>query len=233
MASYQGHLMTSSVLGAAYGSVGVLGLDLNWGPAFLGAGVTAVGGLLPDLDSDSGVPVREMFNLAAALTPLLLIERFRALKFTGEETLVLLVAVYLIIRYGVSYVFKHWTVHRGMFHSIPAMLIAGLSVYLLYHSPEERIRWFVAIGVMLGFLSHLVLDELCSVDFMGARIKLNKFAGSAVKLWSKSAPATIFTYLILVVLAWAVWEDNAQRRGNSTILTRPSTMLPVEARDGI
>jgi hypothetical protein len=89
----------------------------------------------------------------------------------------------------------------------------------------------VAIGVMLGFLSHLVLDELCSVDFMGARIKLNKFAGSAVKLWSKSAPATIFTYLILVVLAWAVWEDNAQRRGNSTILTRPSTMLPVEARE--
>src|SRR3954447_5905622 len=134
MASYQGHLMFSSALGAAYGSVGVWKLDLDWGPAFLGAGVTTLGGLLPDLDSDSGVPVRELFGLAAAILPLFLLRRLRE-DFTLEQSLVLLGALYLFIRYGLSKVFKHWTVHRGMFHSVPAMLIAGLAVYLIYH-PE-------------------------------------------------------------------------------------------------
>ena len=39
---------------------------------------------------------------------------------------------------------------------------------------------------MVGFLSHLVLDEIYSVDFRGARIKLKSSAGSAVKFMSSS-----------------------------------------------
>src|SRR5262249_54462783 len=102
MASYRGHLAFSSLLGVGYGSVAVWHLGLAWGPACVGAGVTAAGGLLPDLDSDSGVPVRELFTLAATATPFLLFERLRAAAFTNEQTLVLLVATFLLIRYGAS-----------------------------------------------------------------------------------------------------------------------------------
>src|SRR5205823_13701277 len=66
MASYVGHLTFSSMLGAAAGGFAAWQLHLDWGPVFLGAGLTTLGGLLPDLDSDSGVPVREVFGLAAA-----------------------------------------------------------------------------------------------------------------------------------------------------------------------
>jgi len=45
MASYRGHLMFSSVLGAAYGGAAVGLWDLDWGPVFLGAGLTTIGGL--------------------------------------------------------------------------------------------------------------------------------------------------------------------------------------------
>lgn len=206
MASYQGHLMFSSVLGAAYGSAGVLRLNLDWGPAFLGAGVTTIGGLLPDLDSDSGVPVREMFSLAAAFAPLFCFQRLR-LHFTPEETLVLLGGIYLFIRYAASRFFKRWTVHRGMFHSIPALLIAGLILFQIYHNEKELIRFYVAGGVMIGFLSHLVLDELYSVDFMGVKVKLNKYAGTAIKLWSPSWPATLVCYALLGALACTAWEQ--------------------------
>src|SRR5262249_37326122 len=152
--------------GVAYGAAGMLKLDLPWGlklqlpwgPAFLGAGATAVGGLLPDLDSDSGVPVRELFGLAAAVVPLFLYPRLSR-DLEPEQTIVILVGIYLFIRYGLSRVFKDYTVHRGMFHSIPAMLIAGLAVFQVYHNDSDLIRWYVAGGVMLGFLSHLVLDE--------------------------------------------------------------------------
>jgi hypothetical protein len=205
MASYQGHLSTSAFLGACYGAGGAWYGNLDWGPAFLGAGLTAAGGLLPDLDSDSSVPVRELFGLAAAVTPFLLFERVHAAGFNLEQTIVVLAGVYLLIRYAVSQLFKHITVHRGMFHSLPALGIAALSVFLLYHSPSRDLRVYLAAGVALGFLSHLVLDELCSVDFMG--VKLKQSAGSALKLTSRSWPATATTYLILCGLGYAAWED--------------------------
>jgi hypothetical protein len=92
-----------------------------------------------------------------------------------------------------------------MFHSVPAMLIAGLVIFLFYKSPDLRLRGFLSVGAMLGFLSHLVLDELCAVDLTGLTPKLNQFAGSALKLGSASWSATAFTYLLLLALAWAAW----------------------------
>jgi cyanate permease len=59
---------------------------------------------------------------------------------------------------------------------------------------------------MLGFLSHLVLDELYSVDFMGSRLRLSKHAGRPLKLFSKSWPATLTTYLLLALLAFLAWR---------------------------
>jgi LexA-binding, inner membrane-associated putative hydrolase len=208
MASYRGHLAFASLLGVAYGGAGWLRFDFDWGPVCLAAGVTTLGGLLPDLDSDSGVPVRETFGLAAAVVPLMLHRRLeRACGLSPEQTLVLLGFIYLGIRYGMAQVFRHITVHRGMFHSIPGMLVAGLALYLIYHSDQFWQRVYLAVGVMLGFLSHLVLDELYSVDFMGLRVRLNKYAGSAMKFVSPSWPATLIAYGILTGLSVAAWYD--------------------------
>jgi hypothetical protein len=197
--------MFSSVLGAAYGAVATWQLHLDWGPVFLGAGLTTVGGLLPDLDSDSGVPVREIFGLLGTVVPLLVLRRLHHHGVPFDEALVIAAAVYVVIRYGLSQLFKRLTVHRGMFHSLPAMLIAGLAIFLLDRGSETPVRLFLAGGVMLGFLSHLVLDEIFSVDFMGLHLK--KSAGSALKLASKSLPATLTCYAILAALGYLTWRD--------------------------
>jgi hypothetical protein len=207
MASYHGHLMLSSALGAAYAGFAAWQWQFDWPLVFLGAGLTTVAGLLPDLDSQSGVPVRELFNLAAVVVPLMLLRRLFRLGLPADEILVILAAAYVVIRYGVSAVFKRLTVHRGMFHSIPAMLIAGLAVFLIDHGSTLPARLFLAGGVMIGFLSHLVLDELCSVDFMGLKLHLNRYAGSAVKLRSKSWTATLTCYSLLAALAYLTWRD--------------------------
>jgi hypothetical protein len=207
MASYRGHLIFSSALGVAYGGLAAWHLSVPRGPALLGAGLTAVGGLLPDLDSASGVPQRVTFGLLGVVGPLLVLRRLIAEQAPLDETIVLTGLAYVVIRYGLSYLFKHLTVHRGMFHSVPAMLIAGLLVFLLDHSAEVTVRLFLAGGVMIGFFSHLLLDELCSVDFMGAKLHLKKSAGSAVKLASKSWPATLTCYAILAGLALLTWRD--------------------------
>ena len=207
MASYRGHLAFAGMLGAGYGAAGWWSWGLDWGPVGLAVGLTTVGGLLPDLDSDSGRPVRELFGAAATIAPLLLYDRLHLEGVTVERTLVLMGGVYLFVRYVLAHLFKRWTVHRGMFHSLPALFIAGLSVYLLCRDPDVRLRGYLAGGVMLGFLSHLVLDELYSVDFNGVRLRLNKYAGSALKLVSPSLPATVATYAVLAVLTYQAWFD--------------------------
>jgi hypothetical protein len=207
MASYRGHLMFSTSLGVAYGAVAVWVGGVHWTTALLGGGLTSVSGLLPDLDSDSGVPVRALFCLAAVLTPALLLTRILALGLPLLQSVLLILGLAFLIRYPCAAIFKHLTVHRGMFHSIPGMLIAGLVVFLAYHHGDVMVRLFLAGGTMIGFLSHLVLDELCSVNLEGAKIRLNKAAGSAVKLFSSSRTASLTAYAILAGLLYVAWPD--------------------------
>ncbi len=207
MASYRGHLAFASGLGFIYGGVGASALYMPPALAILGAGVVTIGGLLPDLDSDSGVPVRELFGLMSALVPLIMMPRLLSLNLPPEEVILWLALMYVGIRYGLSKIFKRLTVHRGMFHSIPAMLIAGLAMFLAYDAKVLSQRAFIAVGTMVGFLSHLVLDEAYSVDFRGVTIKLNKYAGSAVKFFSPSIIGTLSTYIILGGLIYLAWRD--------------------------
>jgi membrane-bound metal-dependent hydrolase YbcI (DUF457 family) len=206
MAGFRTHITVSTGCGIVYGGLAADPLDFRPATAVLAAGVTAVGGMLPDLDSDSGVPVRLAFGLVAALSPLLLLPRFHAAGFSHDGTLAGMAALYLIIRYPLAAVFKRLTVHRGMWHSIPAMLIAGLVVYLEYGGPV-RTKLLLAGGVMVGFLSHLLLDELYSVDFNGVRVKLNAYAGTAVKFVSPSVTATCVCYGILGGLGFLAYQD--------------------------
>ncbi|MBX9627582.1 MAG: metal-dependent hydrolase [Gemmataceae bacterium] len=209
MAGFRTHVTVSGALGVVYGGVAVQPLGFSTETAVLAAGLTTVGGMLPDLDSQSGVPVRELFGLAAVVVPLTLIPRMVQQGVSQEGILATLLFGYVVIRYGASRVFKRLTVHRGMFHSIPAMLIAGLVVYLGYHSPGRPIRLLFAGGVMVGFFSHLLLDELYSVDFNGVRVKLNQFAGTAVKFMSPSVPATATCYALLGGLMYLAYTDYA------------------------
>lgn len=202
MASYRGHLMFSTSLGLAYGGAAFWYGGLAWEPAAFGAVLTSLSGLAPDLDSDSGVPVRTLFSVAGLLVPVLLFRRLLAMGLPLPQIAIALGATYLFIRYGLCGFFKRLTVHRGMFHSIPGMFITGLIVFLLYHDVNVLVPYFLASGAMIGFLSHLVLDELCSVNLVGVKVRLNKSAGSALKLSSSSMVATATSYAILVGLLY-------------------------------
>ncbi|MCS6864954.1 MAG: metal-dependent hydrolase [Gemmataceae bacterium] len=210
MAGFRTHITVSTACGIVYGGAAVEPLGFSSETGFLAAGVTAVGGMLPDLDSDSGIPVRELSGLAAAVIPLLFVRRMIHEGISTEGILATLLFTYVLIRYGVANLFRRLTVHRGMYHSIPAMFIAGLCVYLAYYSPDRSIRILLACGVMLGFLSHLILDEVYSVDWRGLRPKLKSSAGSALKLASSSTVATATCYLILGALLYLVYLDYQQ-----------------------
>jgi hypothetical protein len=61
----------------------------------------------------------------------------------------------------------------------------------------------MAGGAAIGFLSHLVLDEIYSVEWSGVHVRLNKFAGSAVKFFGARLVPNVITYSLLMVLTYA------------------------------
>jgi hypothetical protein len=85
-------------------------------------------------------------------------------------------------------------------------------VFLADNGPDTPGRMALAVGVFLGFLSHLVLDELYSVDARGLKVRLNKAAGSALKLASRSASATLVTWSLLAGLTYLVGVEQGYFR---------------------
>jgi len=205
MAGYRTHISFSGVLGVAYGSAAAYFLDSHFSPVqgALAGVLTWVAGMLPDVDSDSGKPVREVFGLLAAVAPFAMMGHLLEWGGNAEGAMLLAVLVYAAIRYGGSWLLMRLSVHRGMFHSIPAMLIAAEMAFLAYKSESNLVKLLMAGGVALGFFSHLLLDEIYAVEWSGVRIKLNKFAGSAIKLVGKRHIPNVFTYSLLMVMTYA------------------------------
>ena len=69
-------------------------------------------------------------------------------------------------------------------------------------------RYLKAAAVGLGSFSHLILDEVYSVDTRGVVPRFKKSFGSAVKFWGKKPWANFSTYAKLAVVVVAVLMDS-------------------------
>jgi hypothetical protein len=113
--------------------------------------------------------------------------------------------LYLVIRFGLGNLLRQLTVHRGMFHSLPALAIAGELTFLVCDHENLWMRVFFSVAVMAGFASHLVLDEIWSIDL--ARLRLKSSFGTAIKLWGDCWWANLATYANVIVLALLITAD--------------------------
>lgn len=238
MANFKTHVTTSSVLGAGYACLGAYqGLDIE--AALVAGGLCGIGGMLPDIDSDSGIPVRETMGFAAAVTPLLLVDRFQQLGLNYEQMVLAGGASYLFVRFGVARLLMRYTVHRGMFHSIPALLIFTGLAFLICGSANLQLRYFKAGGVFVGVFSHLMLDEIYAVEWKGGRWRFKKSFGTALKLWSDSAWGNFSTYWKLIAVGVLILSEPSimARYGNlspivvDNVALRQRLNLPGGARD--
>jgi hypothetical protein len=80
-------------------------------------------------------------------------------------------------------IFHKFTKHRGAFHSlIAAVAFAFFSTAISFNFYDKSafVSWLIGLFVFYGFIIHLALDELYSVDFMNYRIK--RSFGTAMKI---------------------------------------------------
>ncbi len=201
MANFPTHITTAGLLGATYGAVGHLAYGMPLQSSILAGGLCAVAGVLPDVDSDNAVILRESLSIVALLTPLLFLDRFQEMGWT-TETIVLSVSLgYIIIRFGVGEIIRRLTIHRGMWHSIPAALTTGMVIYCICDCADESIRIFKAGATVSGFLWHLLLDEIYSVERHGVGFRVKKSFGTALKFFSTKPAANLVTYGLMLSLA--------------------------------
>lgn len=232
MAGYREHISVSGVLGVFYGVGSVLVFGFTPVQGALAGILTWVAGMLPDLDSETGKPVREVSSLIAAMVPLVMMRHL--LNWTDDVELAVLIAVllYATIRYGGSWLLGKVSVHRGMFHSIPALLIAAEVAYLGYKHDSVYVKLLMGGGVALGFFSHLLLDEMYSVEWTGIRLKLNKAAGSALKYSGKKLGPNVITYTLLAIFTYAMaidlgFVDDPMHKGHTPMLQHATEQLPA------
>jgi hypothetical protein len=216
MADFYTHVTTSSVLGVGYAGMGMMsGLSIE--TSIVAGGLCGVSGMLPDLDSDSGIPIREATGFAAGIIPMLLVERFRSFEMPHDRMVLIAACMYFFIRFVGASLLGRFSVHRGMFHSVPAALIFAGIAFLICGPADDHIRYFKAGAVFFGFMSHLFLDEIYSIEWKGGGWRVKKSFGTAIKLWGKNGWANFSTYAKLAVVGVMVAGE-------------PSVMLALEER---
>jgi hypothetical protein len=121
------------------------------------------------------------------------------------ELLLAWVAFFLLIYFGMYALFIVATKHRGLFHSIPAAFFAwALTTYIasggFHYSPLTS--WMLGFFIWIGYITHLILDEIFAVNLTNAAIK--RSWGSAFKFYSPNTHIllNIFLYIAIFVLFW-------------------------------
>lgn len=156
-----------------------------------------LGGILPDIDAPISIPSRFLFTiLAVLLASLFVILQLNTLFWA--DLIGAWLVIYACIRYGLSKFVAFFTTHRGNFHSILAAVLFGLIAVVIAHHllhATDLLAWYAGFFLTGGYLIHLLLDELYSIDF--ANLRLKKSFGSAFKIASLRYPLST----ILLVIA--------------------------------
>ena len=183
MANFKTHVgiafSASSLMAAASVSAGLI--EVMQSPWYVSLGV--VGGMLPDIDASNSRPARQLFRglaLWCSSSVWLALE-----QSLGQRLLLLMtLAVFFTVRYLLAHAFQRVTVHRGVFHSLLAGVFFALLLTCVSHygfGVATLTAWVGGLFLLFGFLVHLCLDELFSVDLANGRMK--KSFGTALKIY--------------------------------------------------
>ena len=210
MAGYKAHMAFGMVTAAGWTFIVItLSLVSVWFLPIIFI-ATVVGAFLPDLDSDTSAPLKILLIIFSVLGSAVA----GWIVFNQEDSSWLRLGGMsafsgLFIYYGIGGIFKKLTNHRGIFHSIPAVVLSAMLTLTLLNQIDLdlNIKMMVSLGVGLGYLCHLILDELNStVNLGGIPFIPNKSIGTAVKLYSKNWKISLGVYGITGWLLFQNWE---------------------------
>ncbi len=197
MANFKQHTLFSGSIGAlVVAPFCIFMTELSLSESILACLWCWFAGMLPDLDADEGKPLTIIFDSLAIFGSMLAVASLGESSQLSIQTMSFLGAYYLI-KYPVKSFVKKRTSHRGAFHSLPVGVILSALVCLAY-SKEPELALALGCATLVGFISHLVLDEIYSIDLGGCRIK--RSFGTALTLSTGSLFRNIILYSTMTAL---------------------------------
>jgi hypothetical protein len=203
MANFTTHIAVGTVVAGTLATL-TLAADViateNLIPITL-AGV--LGSVLPDIDLKDSRPSRALFaGLAIFFSFTVLFSA--AGRYSIAELWILWLGTLIAVRYGLHTAFHNLATHRGIWHSILAALFCAVATTVIFANVLDRhagVAWLAGGFMFIGYLVHLTLDEIYSVDVMDTRIKAS--FGTAMKLFDRRYPYA--SAGMAAALALAVW----------------------------
>ncbi|MDO5580084.1 MAG: metal-dependent hydrolase [Planctomycetia bacterium] len=214
MAGHKTHLTCSTIAGIGLGMSVHCFYGTSISLSILSGCLCSLGGIVPDIDSKTSTSFRQCLGLVSGFSALLLVSRLRDFDFTAETVMIIGSLAFLITWAIFGTLVQRFTRHRGMCHSIPMGLIAAEFIFIL-SSGDLPDRLLKGGAMFAGFMVHLILDEIYSVQSKGVvGVRLKKSFGTAVKMADfDNLKSTVFIYIILalmtdVVLNEPVWSKD-------------------------
>lgn len=199
MANFTTHIAVGTVVSGALATL-TLAADVVAPENLIAVTMAGVlGSILPDIDLKDSRPSKAMFSGLGIFFSFAVLFTF-ATKFSIAELWILWLGTLVLFRYGMHTAFHNLSVHRGIWHSIlAAVFCAGATAVVFYYvlGRHEGVAWLAAAFLFIGYLTHLILDEMYSVDVMDTRIKAS--FGTALKIFDRRYP-----YASLGMLAAAI-----------------------------
>jgi hypothetical protein len=97
------------------------------------------------------------------------------------------------------------SVHRGIWHSLIAGLFCAFVTVTIYSKllgRNDGVAWLAGGFLLIGYLTHLILDEVYSVDVMDTRIKSS--FGTALKIVDPRYPGASSAMAVAMLLTFWV-----------------------------
>ncbi len=182
MANFPTHIAVGTIVSGTLATL-TLAVDAVSPENLVGVTLAGVlGSVLPDIDLKESRPARAMFaGLAVFFAFAVLFST--AGRFSVVEMLILYIGTLAFVRYVGKWIFFKISYHRGIWHSILAAVFVSLFTAVIFYQVLGRpdaVAWLAAGFMFLGYMTHLTLDEIYSVDVMDTRIKAS--FGTAIKL---------------------------------------------------
>jgi hypothetical protein len=184
MANFKTHMVVGASASGVSSTLLLSGGVVSGTDAFLLFTLGSLASLLPDLDSKTSVPFKITSSLLSVFLAFFVI--FSKQHYSILEMLILWFAVFFGIRHLATPLFLKFTSHRGIFHSVPMAMLFGVLGILLFEKlfwVDHNLAIWIGFFITFGYLVHLLLDEVYSVDLSNRRLK--KSFGSALSLWKK------------------------------------------------
>lgn len=187
MANFTTHIGVGTIVSGALATI-TLAADVVAPENLVAVTMAGVlGSVLPDIDLKDSRPSHAMFSGLAVFFSFVVLFTF-AHRLSVAELWILWLGTLLMVRYLAHFIFHRMSYHRGIYHSILAALFFAFFTAVLFKllGRPEGVAWLAAGFMFIGYMVHLTLDEIYSVDVMDTRVKAS--FGTALKFLDKKHP---------------------------------------------